>query len=514
MENEILKQVIEQIKKYELAELFSDAEEFKKWVLNLNNTQINNFLSLNIDLEEIRNLRYLLINENLLNCQDYKQRVNAISSLKNGDGCWHLFKAICSPNFLKSKNFYKDIEMLSKAETARYGLWILGDDNFINSPYHNEDLKLLVETHDTKDNNPLDFVVSEAIASVAANINSIKSPYHREDMKLITTAGSDCLDMTHFASKHGLNNLAINEVSLADKYHSENMQILATNPIANKFLYFIMTDPNFVNGKYYRKEVEALLSAKSKVTAIALYYYMVNPSEKYLNDTDFLRNYKFDMNNIYYISDINSIAGINDTYYLKNLIRINEIDDELVMYFVSLLMNPIFINSPYKNFDLELLQSVTNKAIFMDLYRLMSNEMSLFSEHHKEDAITISQTTIDEIRNLLLKKACNEYSLKSINHEYDMNFISKMSLDSIDEKIYFELSYYLFNQQGIDDLLHKEKLEKLLQGELVERSNMPNYLETLQSQIDNNSSQIIESTPISSSKIKSKILRLFYTLKK
>ena len=52
--------------------------------------------------------------------------------------------------------------------------------------------------------------------------------------------------------------------------------------------------------------------------------------------------------------------------------------------------------------------------------------------------------------------------------------------------------------------------EKLLQGELVERSSsVTSYLDTLQSQIDDSSSLIIESTPIVSSKPKSRILSLF-----
>ena len=509
MKNETLKQIIEQIKKYELTEIFSDVEEFKKWVSKLNSTQVNNFLSLDIDLEEIRELRHLLINCDLLSCQDYKKKVAAISTLKNGDGCWHLFDAICNPNFLKSKNFYKDIEMLSKADTARYGLWILGEDTFINSPYHDEDLKLLVETHDTREEEPLDFVVSDAIATVAGNIDSIRSPHHRADMKLIATAGSDCLQMSHSYPEYSLNNLAVNKVSLADKYHLENMQILATNPIASEFLYIIMTDPNFVKGKNYRKEVEALANAKSKATARALYYYIVNPKRKYLSDMDFLRDCKYDIEDAH-ISDRNSVAGSNDPNYLKNLIKINEIDDELVMHFVSLLMNPNFINSPYKDFDLELLQSISSKSIFMDLYRLMNEEVSLNNKYHKRDAVIISQSTIDGVRDLLLEKACNEYSLNSINHEYDMEFISKLQLDSIAEKIYFEIYYYLFRQKGIDDPQRKEKLEKLLQGELVERSSsVSSYLDDLQSQIDDSSSPIIESTPIVSSKTKSRILSLF-----
>ena len=102
MTTETLKQIIKQIKKYELTEIFSDTQEFKEWVSKLNNTQINNFLGLDIDLEEIRKLRYLLINDNLLNSQDYKQKVTAISTLKNGDGCWHLLSVICNPNLLNS----------------------------------------------------------------------------------------------------------------------------------------------------------------------------------------------------------------------------------------------------------------------------------------------------------------------------------------------------------------------------------------------------------------------------
>ena len=509
MKNETLKQIIEQIKKYELTETFSDVEEFKKWASKLNSTQVNNFLSLDIDLEEIREIRHLLINCDLLSCQDYKQKVAAISTLKNGDGCWHLYNNICSPNFLRSKNFYKDIDMLSKADTARYGLWILGEDTFINSPYHDEDLKLLVETHDTIEEDPLDFVVSDAIATVAGNIDSIKSPYHQADMKLIATTGSDCLQMSHSYPKHSLNNLAVNKVSLADKYHLENMQILATNPIASKFLYIIMTDPNFVKGKNYRKEVEALANAKSKAKARALYYYIVNPRRKYMSDIDYFNDCEYDVHDVH-ISDRNSIAGSNDPDYINNLIKINKIDDKFVMYFVSLLMNPDFINSQYKKFDLELLHNVSDKSIFMDLYILMTDEDSLNSIHHKKDAVIISQTIVENVRKLLLEKATDELSLNSYNHDYDMEYILKLDVDSIDKNIYGEINYYLFSQKGIDDPQRKEKLEKLLRGELVERSSsISSYLDALQNQIDDSSSPIIESTPTVSSKTKSRILSLF-----
>lgn len=510
MKNEILKQIISQIKKYDLAGTFSDIEEFKKWVSDLNNTQVNNFLSLDINLEEIRKLRHLLINKDLLNCKDYRKKVDAISTLKNGEGCWHMFNTLCKPNFLNSKNFYKDIEMLSKADTARYCLWVLGEDSFINSPYHDVDLKLIVETYDTNKEKKLDFLVSEALATVAGDIDSIKSPYHQEDMKLISTAGSECLQMSGSFPEHSLNNLAIDKVSLKDKYHLENMKILATNPVASEFLYIIMTDPNFVKGKNYRKEIEALVNAKSKTTARALYYYIVNPDRKYLSDMDFLKDYSLDEYDVH-LNDNNSVAGSNDPNYLKNLTMINNIDDKFVMYFVSLLMNFEFINSPYKNFDLELLQNTSNKEIFTSLYKIMSNKESINSIHHKKDAIIISQTMNKNIRELLLKSATNKYSLNSNNHEYDIEYITNLEIDSINKDVFDKINYYLLRKKGVESLDHREKLEQLSKGILVDiETSVSNYLNFLEKEIDNAvTTPIIESVDNSISKPKTKILKLF-----
>lgn len=505
MNHETLKQIIEQIKKYELTESFSDIESFEKWISELNNTQINNFLSLDINLEDIRGSRNLLINRDILSCKDYKQKITAISTLKNVDGCVSMG---FSPNFFKSKNFYKDIEMLRKADNAWYALWALQEDTFINSPYHDEDLKLLVETKGTD-------AVLDAIRRVAISINSIKSPYHRADMKLIATTDSDSVCVSR------MRDLAISQVSLLDKYHLENMQILKKNPIAIVFLYEIMTNSNFVKGKNYRKEVEILVGAKSEETARALYYYIVNPKYQYalVDDFDFYNDCTYGIHNIH-VPDRNSIAGSNDRDYINNLAQISIIDDKFILYFVSLLMNPNFVNSQYKKFDLELLHNnfdkfISNKHIFLDLYRLMSNENSLESSHHKKDAVIISQTIVDNVRKLLLKSATNKDSLSSDNHDYDMQYITKLDLDALDEEIYDEICYYLFLQEGINDPQRKEKLEKLLQGELVERgSNVSRYLDALQKQIEDSDFQTIESTSIMSSKPKSVILNLLKKMRK
>ena len=96
MKNETLNKIIEQIKKYNLSSSFSDVENFKKWVSELNDTQINNFLSFDMDLE--KNYKHLLINLDLLNCEDYKQKLAAILTLKN-------VGKIPKTQFKKKKNY-------------------------------------------------------------------------------------------------------------------------------------------------------------------------------------------------------------------------------------------------------------------------------------------------------------------------------------------------------------------------------------------------------------------------
>lgn len=317
MKNEELKKVLHQIKKYDLSKLFNNEESLNSWVSVLNSKQIANFLSLDINTDEIEFPLFMLIDLNMLNCTDYKERIKALLTLKNGEGCWHLFDSLLEPKFIKSDKYYQDIEILSKADTARYALWIIGKDDFIDSPYHTEDLKLIIETHDTKKEDPLDFIVSDALATVAGNIDSINSSYHQADMNLIARSGSDCLQMSSSYPESSLNNLATNKISLNDRYHLENMMILAKNPIAREFLYIIMTDSNIINRKNYRKEVEALANAKSINTARVIYYYIVNPDRKFKRDIDFFKNSRIDYIKDDNIVSKNSVLGNKTSNYIN-----------------------------------------------------------------------------------------------------------------------------------------------------------------------------------------------------
>lgn len=492
MNIEQLKKILNQIKKYNLTSAFKDIDEFNNWITKLNAKQIKNFNSLNILPTEIKFPVILLINNNLLDCDDYNERITAMCELKNGEGCWHLFDRLCSPNFLKSKKYYQDIKTISKATTARYALWVINEDSFINSKYHDEDLKLIIEAKDNgkKGDNANDWLVAEALATVAGNIDSINSPYHRKDMELISKSGSEYLQTVGAYPERGLNKLAINKVSLNDKYHLENMQILFNNRISNKLLYNLMTNKEIIKGKYYREEIKALNNAKSKVTALAIYYYIVKPDK--INNTeylDYLYNYNLDFCDISLLDRNNRrVKGILTPNYLEYLKILNQIDNRFVLYFESLLSNKDLLNSPYHQYDLNLLLTITDKDIYIDLYKVMSNYESLSGIYHKEDVELISKTFNSEIRQLLVEKAINRESINSDNHQYDMNYISKLNLESISEDYYNKMYYYLFNEKGITDPNHIEILEKLYRGDAIElKEPLAIYLEDLEKEVTNSS---------------------------
>ena len=282
-----------------------------------------------------------------------------------------------------------------------------------------------------------------------------------------------------------LSDLATNKVSLKDKYHLENMQILSQptkdgKHLTDKYLFEIMTNSKFVEGKNYRKEIEALQMADNSLTAKALHYYIVNPANKFYDDEDFQSGRvgfisNGSMNTMLTLSlNINDkilVAGSNDPEYVNNLKKINSVDKKIVLYYTSLLMNPYFIKSPYKDFDLNFLQNITDEDIFSDVYTLMSSKASLNSTNHKKEVFLVSKTTDKRKRRWIVGRLgfddfIGPYDNDDIR-EYDMEYISKLNFDSIDFNTVSRISYYMANPVGIADPKHKEKLDSILRGEVV-----------------------------------------------
>lgn len=421
-----------------------------------------------------KKLKQIELSIKMLKCFGDRKKVSVIENLI--DHCYDeecldlLNKNLLKLSFLNSKSFYEDMEMLSKVNNIKCGLTIIGDKNFMDSPYHREDLKLISESK----------VGGWSLSKVAKNQDSICSSYHRADMELISKS------CRHDRHKLGyLSDLATNKVSLKDKYHLENMQILSQptkdgKHLTDKYLFEIMTNSKFVEGKNYRKEIEALQMADNSLTAKALHYYIVNPTNKFYDDEDFQSGRvgfisNGSMNTMLTLSlNINDkilVAGSNDPEYVNNLKKINSVDKKIVLYYTSLLMNPYFIKSPYKDFDLNFLQNITDEDIFSDVYTLMSSKASLNSTNHKKEVFLVSKTTDKRKRRWIVGRLgfddfIGPYDNDDIR-EYDMEYISKLNFDSIDFNTVSRISYYMANPVGIADPKHKEKLDSILRGEVV-----------------------------------------------
>ena len=280
--------IVDKIIIYDLLGEFSSTKEMLEWISKLNKLQIKNILSLNLDRKKIKFDTKLLIDENLLNTEDYLNRVNAIVSIDNAKGWEHLFENLVTPEFLKSEKFYKDIETLKRADCAQKTLWIIGKPDFINSPYHDEDFELLVTAKDNSDEK-LDFVVQEAIATIAECDDSIKSGYHKVDLNTVMKYGSKALQLIHSYPESGINILATNPISLKSKYHLEDMKILAENQEIGNFLYAVMTDSRVVKRKNYRKIVKEMVDNKdNEGYAFLVCYYAIGEEKsklaQYFND--------------------------------------------------------------------------------------------------------------------------------------------------------------------------------------------------------------------------------------
>lgn len=258
MEN---KKILKILKKYDLVDLNGDLEGTLKWFRSLNELQQENLLSLNFDPDTILFDTEILANKDLLNKPDYLKRVEAFISIKNAEGWHHLFNYMVNKWFLDSPKFYQDIETLKKAECAQTPLWIIGDYTFVKSPYHDEDFNLLVTAKDNSDRD-LDFVVWENIATLAASADSIRSKYHRIDMDTIIRYGSESLQTPHSYPESTITYLATNKVSLNDRYHLENMEILANNREIGSYLYLLMTNEKAIKRRDYRQIIREMVEHK------------------------------------------------------------------------------------------------------------------------------------------------------------------------------------------------------------------------------------------------------------
>lgn len=465
MKTIIIEKGIEQIQKYHLENNFASQSELIKWLTTLKKKEISNFLNLDVNPEEIKFPKELLINKNLLNCLDYQEKIKEMMEIKNGDGCWHLFDRLCSPNFLNSKNYSQDMELLKEAKTPRYALWVIADKTFIHSPSHFADLKKIISAGD-------DLALAGSLAEISKNKLSLQSEYHQKDMDLIMKYGSSCVQEFHSYPEHSLNNLAVNVVSLKDKYHLENMQILAENYSKSYYLYRLMTDREIIQGKNYRKEIEILSKASSPLKARAMFYYIKNPDRKaernslsnslynelYTSGIDFSKIYLLD-------KKLETIKGMYHPRYLQYLALLNTIEDKYVIYVEELLSNLSLNQSGYLSKDIETILTIKDDDIFFDLYEVMCSSTSTSSKYHLFDVDRIAQEKDDQKRKWLFLLATNEENLQGKTHLDDIILTSLIDFSILDGKKKEMMEYLFFQPKGITDPSHFSKLENLIEDQ-------------------------------------------------
>lgn len=466
MKKETLTKIIIKIKEHDLIDYFDTKKKFKEWVTLLNEKQINNFLSLNIKKEDYMFPSYILIDLNLLDCDDYINRVKTLQSLRNVEGCYELFKNLVSPIFLKSDKWYKDIEFISKADTIGDFLSIISKEEFINSPYHDEDLNLILNSKDNaikyeKTSNIYD--VKSALASVASNSNSIKSPYHASDMQLIANVGSDCIsrDIIYF--------LAEDETSLNDKYHHENMLMLSKSKSSkiNSLLHKLFTNKEVINSPNYNEIRDVFQKIDNEFTALAVYSYIVNIdyNEYYIyriiKGTG-IRPLEFDVCTKY------GEPGKMKKFNPKFMKYISLIKGPISLYITYLLSNENFITlNKHMLKDLEFIKTHFTEEYNYDKLEFITetivNPVFIESPYHEEDLEMIYKASND-MEYLLEKCATNENNVKSKNHQYDMQFIMNYQ----DDEITPEIDNLIFTEKGINDENHVILLEKIKNGEEID----------------------------------------------
>ena len=458
MKYKYIKRLFSQLKRYHLTEFIGKNDAIYNWASTLTTKQIQNFLNLDIEFERIKFPLTILIDKNLLSCSDYHKRIEALSKLGNCQDNILLQKDLCSHIFLSSSTYYSDIEALSKYGIPNISLSFLANETFIKSKYHDEDLKLILTAKD-KSNNKIDFIIASALVDIACDKNSIRSPYHQFDMNVVYNCDSTCLQLNNSDDKYSANHLAINKLSLSDKFHINNMKLLTVNPVANQLLFKLMTDYKIVKDKKYRVKVGIIATAKSKQVAIAMYTFIKCLSE------DQIKKFKID-NNFLVNKELqellmNTVECDNDEDFEELAYSINYVSDNCALDYALLLKNPFFRKSQYKNFDLQILQKINNDETFKVLVRYLHKQEIHLSPNHIEDLFNVSKVENPGIRKLLLEMSSNFNSILSNTHCADMKFIFELENYQLTEDVLKVLSYYMLNPKGISNINRDRILQNI-----------------------------------------------------
>lgn len=466
MKQEELKRIIGQIKRYDLVSEFEEVEDVKRWLENLNERQIGNFINLNIDLSNIKFPKDILLNKAFLNHPDFLHRVDML--IVSG------YDKRLSSAFLISNYFEDAIKLLDNPMIDEKIKSLLDSDYFINSPYYKSDLDLILKVKNPR--------VLQLLINLADEEDFIKSPFHESDMKFIAS-----LEDISEEKADLLYSYVINDDALNDSWRNENLKVLLNNKYEDGLLFELLTTPDFIEGKYYRQEIEVFTKALTKGNAIAVFKHIDNGA--YYKDSEFFNYYfnKFGFDFSLEYLTFGSYASL-DKYshpnYLKDLELLATMNEKIVIFVERLMSWGMFIANPNFEFDLNLLESLANSEefnleIFADVFRVM--KFAPFSPYHQEDLMIIKNEQRARNRELMVNIATEKYNCDSINHEYDMNFARNLDFELLTEEQITRIFNIMMIPQNIYDSNHITLVEQVLNNNFVsESTNVLTYLNELE----------------------------------
>ena len=137
-------------------------------------------------------------------------------------------------------------------------------------------------------------------------------------------------------------------------------------------------------------------------------------------------------------------------------------------------------------------------------------------ENFDNGVISIANPDKSDVK--FIEKYGNTKHIEEVFEKHRLEKVPKNQTVYCDE-IKEEMKYYLFEEKGINDPKHREKLESLLNGIMVERQeSLLEYLNKLEEELDTKKdiSQLGEplpvtsvEEPVSNKKAKSRVLSLF-----
>ena len=402
----LFREVIMQIKKYNFINAFVSLDHLYNWILSLNQKQIQNLLSVDVQfkLETVHNL--LCGPKDGFYGKMYGQREKK-------------FKI-----FLASKYYQHDVKLIAEADMREKEIQLyltaLNSDS-LKSEYHESDMELIATSA------KIDFKVLE-LGVVSRDINSLRSKHHKKDMEYIFNSRNS------YRVVQFLRRIATSLGLLENDYHEKWMEQVSKVETETKAYQMSGIVKASFKSEYYEKDMELFLKADMDAKAAELGFTLRNQdsldSGYHEKDMELINTAKTyiiarqlgktarDTNSLhceYHESDMMLIANAKTNIIAKSLGGTARDEDSL--------------QSNYHESDMELIASAKSDTIAEELEYTSRNVASLQSEHHESDMKLISSGKTDIIVNELGETARDDNSLQNVYHKKDMELIANAQTD-------------------------------------------------------------------------------------